>query len=66
MIALLKNGDIKGLEKVTPPKDTWLYSKLLDYKKVLSEENDSIFYGGFIKPATIKGNYGVNFFAFGK
>jgi|GEM_PF-1504610 hypothetical protein len=63
----LKEGNIEGLKNINPPKDTWLYSKLLDYKKHLDENENSIFYGSFIEPSIIESDtYAYNFFALKK
>ncbi|MGB1308842.1 MAG: hypothetical protein ACPG6B_08025 [Oceanihabitans sp.] len=58
----LKNGQIESLRKANPPKDTWLFSRLEEYKHNLDSEN--IIYGQIIMPSTDESYYSYNLFAF--
>ncbi len=58
----LKNGEIEFLKNSNPPKDTWLYSKLEDYKKNLG--SNEILYGSIIMPSVDKTIYSYNLFAY--
>jgi len=58
----LKKGQIESLKKVNPPKDTWLFSKLEEYKRNLESEN--IIYGHIIMPSVNESFYSFNLFAY--
>jgi len=58
----LKNGKIESLKKVNPPKDTWLFSKLEEYKQNIGSEN--IIYGSIIMPNPEGTFYSYNLFAY--
>jgi len=58
----LKNGEIEFLKNSNPPKDTWLFSKLEEYKKNLG--SNEILYGSIIMPSVDKTNYSYNLFAY--
>lgn len=58
----LKNGHIESMKEAQPPKDTWIYSKLLNYKKALNNKK-TIKYGSFIMPGIKDDVYSYNFFA---
>lgn len=61
-VSSLKQGKIENLKNQNPPKNTWTYEKLLEYKEAL-ERTEDITYGSFIAPSKRKGIYGFNFFA---
>ena len=58
----LKEGQIESLKNANPPKDTWTYSKLEEYKSNLNSEN--IIYGEIIMPSVDELNYSYNLFAY--
>lgn len=58
----LKNGEIEFLKNSNPPKDTWLFSKLEEYKKNLG--SNQILYGSIIMPSVDKTSYSYNLFAY--
>jgi hypothetical protein len=58
----LKKGQIESLRNVNPPKDTWLFSKLEEYKQNLGSEN--IIYGQLIMPNADESFYSYNLFAY--
>jgi len=58
----LKKGQIESLRKVNPPKDTWLFSKLEEYKRNL--ESEDIVYGQIIMPNAEESLYSYNLFAY--
>ncbi|WP_160114699.1 hypothetical protein [Aquimarina sp. AU474] len=58
----LKQGQIESLKKANPPKDTWLYSKLEEYKNQLDSEN--IIYGEIVMPSADEKFYSYNLFAY--
>ncbi len=58
----LKNGQIEHLKNVKPPKDTWVFSKLEDYKQNLG--SDQILYGSIIMPGVNDSTYSYNLFAY--
>jgi len=58
----LKNGEIDFLKKSTPPKDTWSFSKLEEYKHNLG--SNDIIYGSIIMPNEDKTFYSYNLFAY--
>lgn len=61
----IENGNIEALKNVTPPKDTWRFQDLLEYKKVLEEDTTLIFHGYYIEPSlTQDGIYAYNGFAY--
>lgn len=63
-ITPLKNGKIESLRNANPPKDTWLFTSLENYKKNLGSKD--IVYGSIINPSTVKGSniYSYNLFAY--
>ncbi|WP_438422838.1 hypothetical protein [Aquimarina macrocephali] len=58
----LKQGRIESLKNANPPKDTWLYSKLEEYKSQLGSEN--ILYGEILMPSVDEKFYSYNLFAY--
>lgn len=58
----LKQGRIESLKRANPPKDTWLYSKLEEYKNQLGSEN--IIYGEIVIPSADEKFYSYNLFAY--
>ena len=58
----LKQGRIETLRNANPPKDTWLYSKLEEYKRQLGSEN--IVYGEILMPSADEKFYSYNLFAY--
>ena len=58
----LKQGQIESLKRANPPKDTWLYSKLEEYKNQLGSEN--IIYGEIVMPSADEKFYSYNLFAY--
>lgn len=58
----LKNGQIESFKKAIPPKDTWTYSKLEEYKRNLNSGN--IIYGQIIMPSANEAYYSYNLFAY--
>lgn len=60
----LKNGNIEHLKNAKPPKDTWTYSRLLDYKNILENNSDGLIIGTFIEPSADNSYYGFNLFAY--
>lgn len=58
----LKQGQIEPLKNANPPKDTWLYSKLKEYKNQLGSEN--IIYGEILMPSVDEKFYSYNLFAY--
>lgn len=58
----LKKGQIESLKNANPPKDTWTYSKLEEYKNNLKSEN--IIYGQIIMPSADEAFYSYNLFAY--
>jgi hypothetical protein len=61
-VAPLKNGKIAHLKNRKPPKNTWTYEALLQYKKQL-DAGEFVFYGSYISPTKKKGFYNFNFYA---
>ena len=58
----LKNGEIESLRKANPPKDTWVFSKMEEYKQNLG--SNDIIYGSILMP-NIEGTfYSYNLFAY--
>jgi len=60
--APLKNGQIESLKNSNPPKDTWTYSKLEEYKDNLNSEN--IMYGEILMPSEDDKFCSYNLFAY--
>ncbi|WP_109437002.1 hypothetical protein [Aquimarina sp. AU119] len=60
----LKQGRIESLKNANPPKDTWLYSKLEEYKNQLGSDN--IIYGEILMPSADEKFYSYNLFAYDK
>ena len=60
----IKKGEIEFLRNVDPPKDSWLFPKLLEYKKNIGSKN--IMYGSIIMPSASKDSnlYSYNLFAY--
>lgn len=58
----IKQGEIESLRNVNPPKDTWLFSKLEEYKSELGSEN--VIYGEILMPGTDEKFYSYNLFAY--
>ncbi|GAA4301290.1 hypothetical protein [Aestuariibaculum suncheonense] len=60
----IKNGQIESLRNVNPPKDTWIFSKLEEYKKNLGSKD--ILYGSILMPSSVTNSnlYSYNLFAF--
>ncbi len=59
----LKNGEIGNFKRQNPPKNTWTYSRLLEYKKYLDNKKH-VLYGSFIQPSLRKKDvYFYNFYA---
>lgn len=58
----LKHGDIESMKNTEPPKNTWTFGRLLEYKEVLSKKN-TIKYGSFIQPSVKEDVYSFNLFA---
>lgn len=58
----IKEGRIEGLKNITPPKNTWTYSALEEYKTQL-ENKANIGYGSFIQPGGSSNSFGFNFYA---
>lgn len=60
----IKNGKIESLKNANPPKDTWLYTSLENYKQNLGSTD--IVYGSIINPSTLKDSniYSYNLFAY--
>ncbi|WP_289645159.1 hypothetical protein [Maribacter aestuarii] len=63
-ITPLKNGKIESLRNANPPKDTWLFANLENYKRNLGSKD--IVYGSIINPSTLKDSniYSYNYFAY--
>lgn len=60
----LKQGQIESLKNVEPPEDTWVYSRLEEYKQNLDSEN--LMYGQIIMPSADEKYYSYNLFAYDK
>lgn len=58
----LKKGQIESLKNANPPKETWTYSKLEEYKRNLNSED--IIYGQIIMPSADETVYSYNLFAY--
>jgi hypothetical protein len=58
----IKSGDIENFKKEVPPKNTWTYRNLLQYKNAL-ENNKTVYYDYYLQPLVNKDCYGFNFFA---
>ena len=60
----IKKGEIEFLRNVDPPKNSWLFQKLLEYKKNIGSKN--IMYGSIIMPSANKDSnlYSYNLFAY--
>lgn len=58
----IKDGHIEGLKDIKPPKNTWTYSKLQEYKTEL-EDNRNFTYGSFIQPSASPNKFGFNYYA---
>ncbi|WP_442266678.1 hypothetical protein ACSIGC_02995 [Tenacibaculum sp. ZS6-P6] len=58
----IKNGDFEHLSNKKPPKGTWTYSKLIEYKKNIGSKD--IFYGSIIIPTNDETMYSYNLFAY--
>lgn len=58
----LKQGKIELFKNAGPPKDTWTYSKLEEYKRNLNSGN--IIYGEIIMPSMDEKHYSYNLFAY--
>lgn len=64
--AKLRAGDLRSFKNSKPPKDTWTYERLLEYKKDLNNPDVNISFGNFIGPSTNKTIFAYNLFAYKK
>ncbi|WP_299365104.1 hypothetical protein [Winogradskyella sp.] len=62
--AKLKRGDLEEFKNLKPPKDTWTYARLLDYKEDLDNPDINIIIGDFVEQSTSETTYGYNLFAY--
>lgn len=59
----LKSGNIEYLENSKPPKGTYTYKRLVEYKEALIKYPDIII-GSFIEPSVDSSLYAFNLFAY--
>ncbi|CAL2087514.1 hypothetical protein [Tenacibaculum sp. 190524A05c] len=58
----IKSGRIEPLKSRIPPKDTWDYSRLVEYKQNIGSKD--VIYGNFLMPNKDKTIISYNLFAF--
>ena len=60
----IKKGEIEFLRNIDPPKNSWTFQKLLEYKKNIKSKD--IIYGSIIMPSANKNSnlYSYNLFAY--
>lgn len=61
----IMEGHIENMKNANPPKNTWTYKKLENYKAYL-QASKQVFYGSYIMPGLQEGIYSYNQFAYTK
>ncbi|MEM5566499.1 hypothetical protein WNY78_15360 [Psychroserpens sp. AS72] len=60
----LKNGNIEYLKNSKPPKGTFTYEKLIEFKEALEKYPNKIILGSLVEPSDDPSFYAYNLFAY--